>query len=94
MSVTGKHLLIRNKKQKAAEPVTEQAIRKAFCKLKIDHRCFRTGFKQVRLIFLGFFIPVYPCKFAVCLHLKRLLNGYILSLHTELLDYWQKPFIC
>lgn len=34
VSVTGKHLLIRNKKQKAAEPVTEQAIRKAFCKLK------------------------------------------------------------
>ena len=30
VSVTGKHLLMRNKKQKPAEPVTEQAIRKAF----------------------------------------------------------------
>lgn len=55
VSVTGKHLLMRNKKQKPMESVIEQAIRKAYCKVKISHRHLGIGFKRIRLIFLNDF---------------------------------------
>lgn len=42
---------MRNKKQEPTESVTEQATRKAFCKVKINHRHLGTGFKRIRLIF-------------------------------------------
>lgn len=48
---TRKHLLMRNKKQKPMEPVIEQAIRKAFRKVKINHRHLGTCFRRIRLIF-------------------------------------------
>lgn len=60
VSVTGKHLLMRNKKQKPPEPLTEQAIRKAFRKVRINHRRSGTSFKKIRLIWF-FQIIFHSC---------------------------------